>query len=215
MAEPVAWIQLTSESGGYGSRKAISPETRTLCWREPDSNHRSRSCERLFSASPIGRRRHERRSHLQVQVRNGNACLEWLPTAFPFAEGPRVRIRLPPAESHTNSLSDHYCRSSSDLVARPSARARLVEYGHLLAAAEPVRAEGCWTFDAPDRTPRPSRATAARGGRNCKAQLPHDRIKKRLAELLQPMLAAPGGYGKSRPRIGRAGERRSQDQMRS
>jgi hypothetical protein len=25
------------------------------------------------------RRRHEWRSHLQVQVRNGNACLEWLP----------------------------------------------------------------------------------------------------------------------------------------
>src|SRR6202035_748193 len=45
------------------------------------------------------RRQHERRSHLQVQVRNGNACLEWLPIAFPFAEGPRVRIRLPPARS--------------------------------------------------------------------------------------------------------------------
>jgi hypothetical protein len=41
----------------------------------------------------------ERRSHLQVQVRNGNACLEWLPTAFPFAEGPRVSVRLPPAVS--------------------------------------------------------------------------------------------------------------------
>jgi hypothetical protein len=27
------------------------------------------------------------------------ACLEWLPIAFPLAEGPRVRIRLPPAES--------------------------------------------------------------------------------------------------------------------
>src|SRR6516162_3379869 len=46
------------------------------------------------------RRRHERWSHLQVQARDGNACLEWLPIAFPFAEGPRVRIRLPPAESH-------------------------------------------------------------------------------------------------------------------
>jgi hypothetical protein len=31
--------------------------------------------------------------------RTGNACLEWLPTAFPFAEGPRVRIRLPPPGS--------------------------------------------------------------------------------------------------------------------
>ena len=48
------------------------------------------------------RRRHERRSHLQVQVRNGNACLEWLPTAFPFAEGPRVRVILPPAVSPAN-----------------------------------------------------------------------------------------------------------------
>jgi len=45
------------------------------------------------------RRRHERRSHLQVQVRNGNDCLEWLPTALPFAQGPRVRIRFPPAAS--------------------------------------------------------------------------------------------------------------------
>ena len=45
------------------------------------------------------RRRHEGRSHLQVQARDGNACLEWLPIAFPFAEGPRVRIRLPPAVS--------------------------------------------------------------------------------------------------------------------
>ena len=44
-------------------------------------------------------RRHERRSHLQVQVRNGNACLEWLSIAFPFVEGPRVRIRLSPATS--------------------------------------------------------------------------------------------------------------------
>src|SRR6516165_2362448 len=26
----------------------------TLHWREPDSNHRSRSCERLFWALPIG-----------------------------------------------------------------------------------------------------------------------------------------------------------------
>jgi hypothetical protein len=52
-----------------------------------------------WSVMPHPARRHERRSHLQVQVRNGNACLEWLPIAFPFAEGPRVRIRLPPARS--------------------------------------------------------------------------------------------------------------------
>jgi hypothetical protein len=29
-------------------------------------------------------------------------CLEWLPIAFPFAVGPRVRIRLPPAPSRAN-----------------------------------------------------------------------------------------------------------------
>jgi hypothetical protein len=33
-------------------RKSGSHQTRS--WREPDSNHRSRSCERLFWASPIG-----------------------------------------------------------------------------------------------------------------------------------------------------------------
>ena len=46
------------------------------------------------------RRRHERRSHLQVQV-----CLEWLPIAFAFAEGPRVRIRLPPEKSLLRTLN--------------------------------------------------------------------------------------------------------------
>ena len=45
------------------------------------------------------RRRHERRRHLQVQVRDGDAYLERLPVGFPFAVGPRVRIRLPPGKS--------------------------------------------------------------------------------------------------------------------
>src|SRR6516165_7211222 len=45
------------------------------------------------------RRGHERQSHFQVQVRDCNASLERLPIACPFAEGPRVRIRLPPAQS--------------------------------------------------------------------------------------------------------------------
>ena len=31
------------------------------------------------------RRRHERQGNLQVQARDGNACFEWLPIAFPFA----------------------------------------------------------------------------------------------------------------------------------
>ena len=36
---------------------------------------------------------------LKVQARDGDACPERLPVACPFAEGPRVRIRLPPAQS--------------------------------------------------------------------------------------------------------------------
>src|SRR6516164_7266991 len=57
------------------------------------------------------RRRHERRSHLEVQARDGNACLEWLPIAFSFTEGPRVRIRLPPAVSLRtigSAVGEHY-----------------------------------------------------------------------------------------------------------
>ena len=72
---------------------------------------------------------HQRRSHLQVQVRSGNACLEWLPIAFPFAEGPRVRIRLPPAESPSLSRS---CRE-------PRLSARLCAAGLVTGSAETRR----------------------------------------------------------------------------
>jgi hypothetical protein len=71
------------------------------------------------------RRRHERRSHLQVQVRNGNACLEWLPIAFPFAEGPRVRILLPPADGqslHTILLDQKKLQSLYGLSSTPRLR---------------------------------------------------------------------------------------------
>src|SRR6266550_1798902 len=59
--------------------------------RPPHSVYRSRSCERPSGAANRSRR-HERRSHVQVQARDGNSCLEWVHIAFPFAEGPRVRI---------------------------------------------------------------------------------------------------------------------------
>jgi hypothetical protein len=42
---------LWKQSGGSGSRKAISPETRTLCWRELDSNLRFRA--RAGSILPV------------------------------------------------------------------------------------------------------------------------------------------------------------------
>ena len=57
------------------------------------------------------RPRHERRSHLQVQVRDGDACLEWFPIASPFAVGPRVRIRFPPPKSQ-RTFSPLQLRSS-------------------------------------------------------------------------------------------------------
>jgi len=50
------------------------------------------------------RRGHERQSHFQVQVRDCNACLERLPIACPFAEGPRVPIRLAPAPSQQRTV---------------------------------------------------------------------------------------------------------------
>jgi hypothetical protein len=35
-----------AKSRGFRPRRATPAERRTVCWREPDSNHRSRSCER-------------------------------------------------------------------------------------------------------------------------------------------------------------------------
>jgi hypothetical protein len=57
------------------------------------------------------RRRHERRSHLQVQVRNGNACLEWLPTAFPLAET---------GVTHVSGTICHLCLGPLTVLTVPS-----------------------------------------------------------------------------------------------
>jgi hypothetical protein len=45
------------------------------------------------------RRRHERRSHPRVQVEPAMLAWSGCPQPFPFAEVPRVRIRLPPPGS--------------------------------------------------------------------------------------------------------------------
>src|SRR6516165_11951619 len=68
-------------------------------WREPDSNLRSRSCERLFWALPIGDR--GTKGGATYWFRPETPMLAWSGSSrpFPFAEGPRVRIRLPPAAS--------------------------------------------------------------------------------------------------------------------
>ena len=72
----------------------------------------------------IGNRRwrHERRSHSQVQARDGNASLEWLLMTFPFVEGLAVRIRFPPAESHANSRSQGGSRTVSGSIVTDDAR---------------------------------------------------------------------------------------------
>jgi hypothetical protein len=46
-SEPVGFLVVYA----YASILEVRPTRR---WREPDSNHRSRSCERLFCALPIG-----------------------------------------------------------------------------------------------------------------------------------------------------------------
>ena len=66
------------------------------------------------------RRRHERRSHLQVQVRGGDTCLEWFPIAFLFVVGPRVRILLPPAARQRTifpATATHHARPIPSIVA--------------------------------------------------------------------------------------------------
>jgi hypothetical protein len=88
------------------------------------------------------RRRHERRSHLQVQVRVGDACLEWLPIASRWdrefesvflqrgvsaSQGGSSAI----ARMNSRSVSSAACRAGTPPTRRPSsaisASARLGE----------------------------------------------------------------------------------------
>jgi hypothetical protein len=49
------WLTAGGRSSDRTGRAFIpAVRRRTRCWREPDSNHRSRSCEGLFWALPIG-----------------------------------------------------------------------------------------------------------------------------------------------------------------
>ena len=94
-------------AAGDPNLKLGKPRTKPIVRRLRAGGNRIRTIGTAPAKGSSGlanrRRRHERRSDLQVQVRNGNACLEWLPIAFPFAERPRVRIRLPPAASLQNA----------------------------------------------------------------------------------------------------------------
>jgi hypothetical protein len=55
----------------------------TLCWREPDSNHRSRSCERLFWALPIGDGGAKGGATYRFRSENGNVAWSGCPQPFP------------------------------------------------------------------------------------------------------------------------------------
>ena len=73
----------------------------------------------LFWALPIGDGGTKRRSHLQVQVRDGDACLEWLSIAFPFAVGPRVRILFLRERIHLSREFCGYRRSGQKWPSKP------------------------------------------------------------------------------------------------
>jgi hypothetical protein len=75
-----------------------------------------------FWALPIGDGGTKGGATYRFRSENGNACVEWLPTAFPFAEGARVRIRLPPAVSQqTFGSSQDGARAADKAAARSPA----------------------------------------------------------------------------------------------
>ena len=66
---------------------------------------------------------------------------EWLPTAFPFAEGPRVQIRLSPAVSRANLISSrrashHHFRTDAKIRFGAMTQALAVASDELAAADE-------------------------------------------------------------------------------
>jgi hypothetical protein len=104
-----------------GSARVIADETRvwrsrrfphsgtdssqTLRWREPDSNCRSRSCERLFRLLP----KEDAAQKLDGVIKHRSSPRrQWLAaglvrTAVSFTAGPTVRIRFPPAASRVRT----------------------------------------------------------------------------------------------------------------
>jgi hypothetical protein len=91
-------------------------------WRKQNSNVRSRAGERLFSALPseTGARKVKPLTGLGPRQR----CSVAAPYSFPFVVGPRVRIRLPPAESQrtvgSNGSEAPLCRCCERSGSGPS-----------------------------------------------------------------------------------------------
>jgi hypothetical protein len=86
-------------------------------WRKADSNHRSRRCERLCWALPVGT---SARKPSHLKYRSEIAMIAWdLPAAVPFAVGPRVRIRLPANLSRSTSALSASLQSLGRFPSRP------------------------------------------------------------------------------------------------
>jgi hypothetical protein len=84
-------------TGGQGqSSMGFVPENQVRT-RLPAGWNRIRTIGPALAKGSSGRCQSETAARkaepLQVQVRNGNACLEWLPIAFPFTEGRHLRDR--------------------------------------------------------------------------------------------------------------------------
>src|SRR6516162_4659526 len=84
-----------------GSCEAGTDGSWTLRWREPDSNHRSRSCEKSLAVADE-RCRIDKLDGV-IKHRSSRETTMVGRGAVSFSAGPMVRIRFPPAERQANS----------------------------------------------------------------------------------------------------------------
>jgi hypothetical protein len=121
--KPRAWrfsaVGIRPERSASNASAGLSAQATRSC-RSSSTNARWRGPDWLFVDSPLEgtgfepsvpllrkallgianrMRRHDSQRHPQVETRDSDVCMEWLLIAFPFPEGPRVRIRFPPAVS--------------------------------------------------------------------------------------------------------------------
>jgi len=118
-------------------------------WREPDSNHQSRSDERLFWALPIGDGGTTGGATYRLRARYSNVCLDY-PIAFPFAEGPTVRFHLPPGKSLRT-----FGPGRREIAVAFSSSTSVSKVVHLLAMDYPSHRSGLANPRTDNRKPRP------------------------------------------------------------
>jgi len=116
----------------FPGTKAKSGERRTVCWREPDSNHRSRRERDSRRERPprptivVSRDDLRLMTPISLSVRHLSSAT----AARPFTRaGPMVRIRFPPAVSRQtigSSARSRVCRCIDDSVDLPESCCRVV-----------------------------------------------------------------------------------------